>query len=256
MSDKMYHIQLSKEDLCGARYAIMPGDPGRVAKIAAYLDDARELAVNREYTSYLGKLDGEYVVVMSHGIGGPSTAIAEEELIMCGIDTFIRVGTCGGMSMKVLPGDVAIINAAIRFDGTSKEYLPIEFPAVADLDVTNALVAAAKENGYPYHVGVGQCKDSFYGQHNPESMPVSYELLNKWDAWLKGGTLVSEMESATLFTVASCRGVRAGGVMHCCWNQERRKAGYEQTETHDTSRAIATAIGAIRHLIKWDKADK
>ncbi len=249
-NEKLYHIGLAKEDIEGARYAIIAGDPGRIPKIAAKMNNPKQLAFNREYNSYLAELEGEKVVVMSHGIGGPSTAIMVEELSMLGVETFIRIGTCGGMALKVQAGDVVVVNGAIRQDGTSKEYLPVEFPAVADLDVTVALRDAAKQQGASYHVGIVQCKDSFYGQHSPERMPVSYELLNKWQAWLRGGALASEMESATLFTVCASLGRRAGAVMLCVWNQEREAAGLDQNEAHDTERAIDVAVGGIRNLIK------
>ena len=152
--------------------------------------------------------------------------------------------------MNVKAGDVIVVNGAIRMEGTSKEYLPIEFPAVPDLDITCALRDAAKKLGYDYHVGVVQCKDSFYGQHAPQRMPVSYELENKWQAWIRGGCLASEMESAALFTVCSTLGAKAGAVMLCVWNQERAKAGLDRDEEHDTEKAIKTAIEAIKILIE------
>ena len=124
-----------------------------------------------------------------------------EELVKCGARTFIRVGTCGGMDINVKGGDLVIASGAIRFEGTSKEYAPIEFPAVADIEIVNALIKASKKLQFNYHVGVVQCKDSFYGQHRPETLPNSFELINKWDAWVKLGTKASEMESAALFVV-------------------------------------------------------
>ena len=174
-----------------------------------------------------GYFDGVKVSVTSTGIGGPSASIAMEELIQCGADTFIRVGTCGGMALDVEGGDIVVATGAIRAEGTSKEYAPIEFPAVADLTVTNALVQAAKNLGKKWHAGVVQCKDSFYGQHDPEQMPVGDELLKKWDAWMKLGCKASEMESAALFIVASARGVRAGSDFLVMGNQERVKRGME-----------------------------
>lgn len=248
---KQYHIALSKEH--SAKYAIIPGDPGRVEKIAAFLDDAKQVGNNREYNSYLGYLDGEKVLVVSTGIGGPSCAICVEELAKIGVDTFIRVGTCGGMQPEVKPGDVVISTGAIRQDGTSREYLPIEFPAVADFCVTSALYQAAQNLGYDNHIGVVQAKDSFYGQHSPESMPTAPELLAKWEAWKRGGCLASEMEGATLFIVSAVRGLRSGGVFHCVWNQEIAKTAMPQDRKEDTSCAIKTAIEALRLLIKQDK---
>lgn len=246
-----YHIHLTEEQC--AKYAIIPGDPGRVEKIAAYLDDAKQVGYNREYNSYLGYLDGEKVLVVSTGIGGPSCAICVEELAKIGVDTFIRVGTCGGMQPNVQPGDVIIGSGAIRQDGTSREYLPIEFPAVADFKVTQALYNAAEKLGYRNHVGVVQAKDSFYGQHSPESMPIAPELLYKWEAWKRGGCLASEMEGAALFIVGAARKLRTGAVFHCVWNQEIAKSGMPKERKEDTSCAIKTAIEAIRLLISEDK---
>ena len=248
---KQYHIALSEEH--SAKYTIIPGDPGRVEKIAAFLDDAKQVGNNREYNSYLGYLDGEKVLVVSTGIGGPSCAICVEELAKIGVDTFIRVGTCGGMQPEVAPGDVIIATGAIRQDGTSREYMPIEFPAVADFKVTSALYQAAQNLGYPNHVGVVQAKDSFYGQHSPESMPTAPELLAKWDAWKRGGCLASEMEGAALFIVSAARRLRSGAVFHCVWNQEVSQSAMPKERTEDTSCAIKTAIEAIRILIKQDK---
>ena len=138
-------------------------------------------------------------------------------------------------------------------EGTSREYAPLEFPAVADLEVVNALAAAAKELGAKSHIGVVQCKDSFYGQHEPEVKPVSYELLNKWEAYIRCGVLASEMESAALFVVASCLRVRCGTVLLTVANQERAKAGLSNPQAHDTDLAIRTGIGALRRLIAQDK---
>lgn len=251
--DLCYHIQL--DDSHGARYAILPGDPGRVEKIAALLERAEPLAHNREYTTWRGYLGDAPVLVTSTGIGGASTAIAVEELFQTGVRNFIRVGTCGGMHPDVMGGDLVIALGAIRQDGTSKEYVPIEFPAVADFELTTALRDAAEAHDYRSHVGIVQCKDSFYGQHSPERMPASYELLNKWEAWLKAGTLASEMESATLFIVSQILGARAACVLNTIWNQERRARGLDDTENHDTERGIRVAIEAIRLMLARERAD-
>ena len=250
-ANKQYHIQVGKGDV--GRYVILPGDPKRCAKIAKYFDEPVLVADNREYVTYTGYLDGVKVSVTSTGIGGPSASIAMEELVMSGADTFIRIGTCGGMQLEVKSGDVVIANGAIRMEGTSREYAPIEFPAVADISVTNALIQAAEELGKPHHVGVVQCKDSFYGQHAPERMPVSYELLNKWEAWKRMGCLASEMESAALFIVASHLRVRAGSYFLVVANQEREKEGLENPVVHDTDVAIQVAVQAIRKLMEADR---
>lgn len=256
MSDYMngtgiqYHLRTKKGDV--GRYVILPGDPKRVPLIASFLDDAVLVADNREYVTYTGYLDGVKVSVTSTGIGGPSASICMEELYKCGADTFIRMGTCGGIALPVMGGDVVIATGAVRAEGTSKEYAPIEFPACADYDIVMALREGAKKLGLKSHTGIVQCKDSFYGQHDPSIMPVSYELENKWEAWKRLGVLASEMESAALFTVASYLGVRCGSEFFVVGNQEREKLGLDNPKLHDTEPAIKVAIEGLRILIKED----
>lgn len=245
----MYHIGLKKADLQGARYAILPGDPGRVKLIAEKMENPLFLKTNREYTSFLGEIKDEKILVISTGMGGPSTAICVEELAMLGIKNLIRVGTSGGMQTEVKAGDIVIASGAIRQEGTSKEYVPVEFPAVADIDLVLALREAAKELGYQNHVGIVQCKDSFYGQHEPKRMPISYELENKWLAWCKAGCLCSEMETATLYIVSSILKLKAAAVLLVVWNQEREKLGLDNEETFDVDQEINVAIKAIEKLI-------
>ena len=176
-----------------------------------------------------------------------------EELAAIGADTFIRVGTCGGIDLSVEPGDVVVATGAIRFEHTSLEYAPIEFPAVPDFEITAALKEAGEALGYRTHVGVVQCKDSFYGQHSPEKSPVSYELLQKWESWKRLGVKASEMESAALFVVASALHVRCGSCFHAVWNQEREKAGLFMKMTEDTSAAIKVGIEAMKRIISSDQ---
>ena len=250
-SGKQYHIGVGKEDV--GQYVIMPGDPKRCEKIAKYFDNAKLVGDNREFVTYTGYLDGVKVSVTSTGIGGPSASIALEELVACGAHTFVRIGTCGGMDVDVCGGDVVIAQAAIRFEGTTKEYCPIEYPAVADIDVLLALREASKQIGVKSHVGVVQCKDAFYGQHKPELLPNHEELLRKWDAWLKMGCKASEMESAALFIVGSYLKVRVGSCFLVVANQEREKLGLPNKQAHDTDIAVKVAVQALRNLIKQDK---
>jgi len=249
--EKLFHIGITKEQ--GAKYAILPGDPGRVPLIAQYLENAEPLAQNREFVSYCGMLCGERVIVLSTGIGGPSAAIALEELCHAGLQAAIRTGTCGGINEGVIPGDIVIPTAAVRMEGTSKEYAPPEFPAAADFSIVKALSEAAQANGFRVHTGVVHSKDSFYGQHAPESMPVDYRLKNKWHAWKRLGVLASEMETAALFTVASARNVRVGCVLHALWNQERKNKGYEDADDFDLTAAIKTAVDAMKIIIQNDQ---
>ena len=216
-SEIQFHIKCGPEDVGG--YCILPGDPGRCAAIARHMENPVFVVSNREYMIYTGTLEGEKVSVVSTGIGGPSAAIAMEELANLGVHTFIRVGTCGGIDLDVLCGDLVVASGAVRMDGTSREYAPTEYPAVPDFQVLSALVKAAQSSRRQYHVGVVQCKDSFYGQHSPERMPVSDELESKWKAWKRLGVLASEMESAALFTVAACRRVRCGSAFCVIWNK-------------------------------------
>ncbi len=246
-----FHIQCAPGQV--GKYCILPGDPGRCESIARYFDDPVHVQTNREYTTYTGTLLGEKVSVVSTGIGGPSAAIAMEELCNLGCHTFVRVGTCGGIKLEVQSDDVVVATGAVRMEGTSREYAPLEWPAVPDFAVTQALVQAAQNLGKPWHAGVVQCKDSFYGQHSPARMPVSYELEQKWEAWKRLGVLASEMESAALFAVAAARGVRCGSVFHVIWNQEREKAGLDQKESHDTSAAIQVGVEALKLLIKQNQ---
>lgn len=247
-----YHLQIRPGDV--GRYVLLPGDPKRCAKIAAYFENPRLIADSREYVTYTGTLDGVPVSVTSTGIGGASASIAMEELHNIGADTFIRVGTCGGINLKVQSGDIVVATGAIRFEHTSQEYAPLEYPAVANLDVTNALRQASLAMGKQTHVGVVQCKDAFYGQHSPAKMPVSYELLQKWEAWKRLGVLASEMESAALFVVADALGCRCGSCFHVIWNQEREAAGLDQNMSEDTSAAVRVGVEAMKLLIAQDLA--
>ena len=246
-----FHIQCGPGDV--GQYCILPGDPGRCRSIAQYFDDPVHIRTNREYETWTGTLLGEKVSVVSTGIGGPSASIAMEELANLGVHTFVRVGTCGGIALEVQSGDVVVATGAVRMEGTSREYAPIEWPAVPDYQVVNALVQGCRDLGKPWHAGVVQCKDSFYGQHSPGRMPVSYELEQKWEAWKRLGVLASEMESAALFTVAAARRVRCGSVFHVIWNQEREAAGMDQKESHDTSAAIQVGVEALKLLIRSDR---
>lgn len=251
LKEKQYHIHMKQGDV--GKYVLLPGDPKRCKLIAKYFDDAVLVADNREYVTYTGYLDGEKVSVTSTGIGGASTSIAVEELYKIGADTFIRIGTCGGIDLSVESGSLVVATSAIRMEGTTKEYAPIEFPAVADFEIVTELVNSCKERNEKFHVGVVECKDSFYGQHDPETKPVSYELLNKWQAWKKLHTKASEMESAALFVVSSYLNTRAGSIFLVVNNQEREKQNLLNEVVEDTDKAIKTAINALRNLIKKDK---
>ncbi|MFM8752974.1 MAG: nucleoside phosphorylase [Actinomycetota bacterium] len=239
---KQYHVHLKRGDV--GKYVLLPGDPGRCEPISRLFDNPRHIATNREYVTYTGTLDGVPVSVTSTGIGCPSAAIALEELVKCGADTFIRVGTSGHIQKDIHSGELAIISAAIRDEGTSRHYMPIEFPAIADIDIVLALQAAAKKTGAQSRTGITQSKDSFYGQHEPERMGVAKDLLERWRAWETGGALCSEMEASALFVIASMLRVRAGGVMMV--------HGKEPMPPLDI--LLETAVQGLREIIASDRA--
>lgn len=253
--DEQYHLKMRPGDV--GRYVFLPGDPGRCEKIAAYFDEAKHVAYNREYNTYTGYLLGEKVSVTSTGIGCPSTAIAVEELIAIGADTFIRVGTSGGIQPGTQTGDVAIVNSAIRDEGTTIHYMPPEFPAVADIDVVLALREAARELNIRHRVGPTQSKDSFFGETEPHRMPVDTRLLERWKAWEMGGAICSEMEAAALFVLSSIYRKRAGGVMLMVAPDEAEPQTEEeaaaQLAARDINRAIRVAVEGVKRLIVQDR---
>ena len=252
MAERQFHIQCTAEDI--GHYVFLPGDPDRVPWIASYLENAQKVAQSREFTTYTGTLDGTRVSVTSTGIGGPSAAIAMEELAALGAHTFLRIGTCGGMQPELVPGALIVPTGAIRMEGTSQEYMPLAFPAVPDFGLTEHLVCAARAAAYDYHTGVVQCKDSFYGQHSPETMPVAPTLLQNWQAWKAAGTLASEMESAALFTVAAARHVRCATILQMLWNQERQAVVRDKEHAaSDMTHAIEVAVAAMRDVIRENK---
>ena len=245
---KQMHLRCTAEDI--GRYVILPGDPGRCGTIAAFFDRAHMVSSNREFNIWTGYLDGQKVSVCSTGIGGPSAAIALEELVECGADTFIRVGTCGGIDPAVCGGDVVVATAAVRQEGTSREYLPLEYPAAASYPVVRALTDTCDALGYHTHVGVIQSKDSFYGEIRPQCMPIAAQLQEKWHAWAAAGVLASEMEAAALFIAGACLHVRCGAVLNVLWNDESEAPAIPEDAAQ---RGIRAAVQALRQLIREDK---
>lgn len=248
--EKQKHLQVSPGEV--GRYVLLPGDPARCDKIAAHFDDPVLVAYNREFKTITGTLLGEKVSVVSTGVGNPSAAIAIEELHKCGVTTFIRVGTSGGMQPETMPGDLAIMKASIRDEGTTKHYIPVEFPAVASLEVVLALREAAQALGYRHHIGISHSKDSYYGQVEPERMPIADYLQERWTAWVRGGTICAEMESATLMTLGAIYGLRTGSIALIAINNDRPEFGV----ITDVEPMISTAILAITKLIKSDREIK
>jgi len=236
--NKQYHICCKKGDI--GRYVLLPGDPFRTDIIAKHFDHPLLVAHNREHKTWTGTLNGEKVSVTSTGMGGPSAAIAVEELIHCGAEYFIRVGTCGRVCPESYDESLegVIITGAVRDEGTTVHYVPIEYPAIADRHITDALARACKNKGYRFAEGIAQSKDAFYGQHDPDSMPNSDRLHSRWKAWEKSGVMASEMETAALFVVSSIRGVKAGAIM-----------AYGSMNDH----TIELACDAVRILMEEEK---
>ena len=226
--------------------------PGRVERIAATMDRHEFLAAHREFTSWLGWLGETPVVVCSSGIGGPSTSIAVEELAQLGVRTFLRVGTTGGIQPHLQPGDVIVTTGAVRLDGTSLHFAPMEFPAVADFACTTALVEAATSLGIEPHVGITASSDTFYpGQerYDTYSGRVTRRFRGSLEEWQSMGVLNYEMESAALFTMCASQGLRAGCVAGVLVNRTQQEMPDEETARRIESTTVAVAVEAARRLI-------
>lgn len=255
--EKTLHIKLSNKDV--GKYAFVPGDPGRCELIANYLESPKKIMQNREYTSFEGYLEGQKIIVTSTGIGGPSTAICIEELNKCGVDTFIRIGTCASTNKAVSKGDIVIVNGAVRMEGTGLHYLPLEFPAIPDYTIMKKLEHHALNLGYNTHVGISITKDSFFTQIEPQKKPVAAMLIDKWNAYVKGGAVCTAMEEATLFLVANALSVRAGSVLVSATNYENKvsndisASGYP---INHIDKAIKVGIETMRAIILEDLSSK
>ena len=249
---KKYHVGLAKGEV--GEYVLVPGDPGRTPMIAKYLDDAHEVAFSREYRTFTGKVAGVPVSTMSTGMGGPSVAIAVEELSELGVHTFLRVGTFGAAQPEVKMGDLVIAEGSVRTEGTPNGYVPLEYPAIASLDVINALVAAAQAAGAPHHLGVIRSVDALYSDLVPDHMPRSTELKEELAMWSRAGVLGNEMESSTLFIVARIRRLRAGTLDLCV--DEVGAGEIHHLDPSYMDRMLKVAVDAIRRLIEQDRAAK
>lgn len=252
MSD-VFHLDLTRRQLEGATLAILPGDPGRVPKLAALLDGARALAANREFVSWLGYRDGAPVLVCSTGIGGPSTSIAVEELGQLGVRTFLRVGTTGAIQPDIEIADVIVTTGSVRLDGASRHFAPIEYPAVADFECTAALVAAARATGHRAHVGITVASDTFYpGQERYDTVSgfVPAHLRGSMAEWRALHVLNYEMESATLFTQCAANGWRAGMVAGVLVNRTRQEIPDAEVHATVEAAAVEVVMGAVAALVE------
>ena len=244
---KKYHIGLARGEV--GEYVLVPGDPGRTPMIAKHLDDAREVAFSREYRTFTGSLEGVPVSAMSTGMGGPSVAIGVEELSELGAHTFLRVGTCGAAQPEIKMGDLVIALGSVRSEGTPNGYIPLEYPAVASLEVVNALVDAARESAVPYHVGIIRSVDALYSDLVPDSMPRPH-LRDELEMWSRAGILSNDMETSTLFVVARLRKLRAGTINLCV--DELGAGEIHHLDPSYMDRMLKVAVDAMRRLIDRD----
>jgi len=251
MSD-VFHLGLTQKMLDGATVAIVPDDPERVKRIAELMDNATFLASHREYTSYLAYIDGKAIVICSTGIGGPSTSIAVEELAQLGVRTFLRVGTTGAIQEHINPGDVIVTQAAVRLDGASLHFAPMEFPAVANFEVTSAMATACREFGVEPHIGITASSDTFYpGQERYDTVSgrVTRRFKGSMQEWQDLGVLNYEMESSTLFTMCTANGWRAGCVAGVIVNRTQQEIPDEATMKKTEVSAIAIVVAAAKKML-------
>ena len=238
------------------KYCILPGDPGRCKAIAQRFDGAVHVKTNREFETWTGELLGERVSVVSTGIGGPSAAIAMEELANLGAHTFIRVGTCASTCADVQCGDIVVVSGSVRMDGTSLHYLPMEFPAVPSYQLLKALEESSVSLGFHTTVGVSITKDSFYTQAEPETKPVSDDLIRRWQSYVRGGAVCTSMEESILFSVGSSLGIRTASILVSATNFDGSVSKRNSADVYPTDsiqKPILSAIEALRRIIRQDK---
>jgi uridine phosphorylase len=252
MADRKYHVGLTAEEV--GKYVLYPGDPARTAVIASLFEGAREVAFSREYRTFTGTVAGTPVSAISSGMGGPSVAVGMEELRELGAHTFLRVGTCGATQPEIKMGDLVIATGAVRTEGTGDGYVPKEFPAVADHHVVTALLESARELGAPHHLGIVRAVDALYSDLLPDTMPNGAHLREELAMWARAGVLANDMETSTLFVVASVRRLRAGSLLLCV--DEVGAGEIHHLDPSYMERMLKVAIGAIRRLIERDAAHK
>lgn len=251
--NSVHHLDMDRGSVDGARLVLLPGDPGRVPTIARSLDsNAREVAWKREYRSFLARVDGHSVLVTSTGIGGPSASIAVDELAQLGIETFLRVGTTGAIQDGVGIGDVVITTGAVRLDGASTHYAPIEYPAVAHHDVVRALIEAAAGEEVPHHIGITASTDTFYpGQERTDSQAgyVLRRFEGQTEELARLGVLNYEMESATILTMCAAFGFRAGCVTGVVGERTQGESIQPRAASEGERNVIRVGTAAVRALL-------
>jgi uridine phosphorylase len=246
MGELQYHIRCRPGDVGEA--VLLPGDPGRVESIAGLLDQPRRIASNREYTTYTGSLEGRPVSVCSTGIGSPSTAIAVEELAAVGARTFIRVGTTGSIKKGVSFGDLVVAAAAVRDEGTTPAYVPLGYPAVADIELVQAMMAAGRAQRARIHSGIVRSHDSLYTDLHADSMPRREALEHAIQVWHRAGVLCNDMESSTIFVLCSLRGLRGGSILTVVNEPGEEDIDPKRVAGLDLKPMFRVALGAIREL--------
>ena len=254
MAKRMMHVGLCAGDVGG--YVLLPGSPERAVRLASYLEDPREMAYFREYQTFTGLLEGERVSITSTGMGGPSVAIAVEELRECGAHTMIRVGTCQSTLPKVHKGELVLPNGAVRMEGVANHYAPLEYPAVPDMDVLAALEAAAQAGGRPYHIGVDITKACFSTQFAAAGRPMGYELTKRWEAYEAGGALCADMGCAPLFVAAGSMGVRAGAALAVTCDRGAYSDDWNDWPEECETLVCDVAVEGLRELIRRDRASR
>ncbi len=252
VTERKYHVGLAAGEVGG--YVLYPGDPARTALIAKFLDDAREVAFNREYRTFTGSVAGAAVSAISSGMGGPSVAIGMEELRELGVHTFLRVGTCGATQPGIRMGDLIIATAAVRTEGTADGYVPREFPAVADHEMVTALLESATAAAAPHHLGIIRAVDALYSDLVPDSMPDGPRLRAELEMWSRAGVIANDMESSTLFVVASVRRLRAASLLLCV--DEVGAGEIHHQDPAYMERMLNVAVGALARLVERDAARK
>jgi len=254
-----YHIKCKKDDV--AQYVLLPGDPARVKIIASLWDESRKVAENRQYVTYTGRVGDVEISTTSTGIGGPSVAIAVEELARCGASTFIRVGTCGGTQPTQRVGDVAISTGAVRWEGTSQQYVRPEYPAFSAPEIVLALIEASEQRRVNYHVGITKTSDSFYSNMGFKGYRQSWMKDIEKD-FARANVISVEMEAATLFTLANLYGLRAGcicSIIDLISSMEKSETETEvsveealQPKPEFIRTTCECAVKAVQILNKWD----
>lgn len=249
----MFHLKIKPADLKGATKFILPGDPGRVEKVAGLLKDPKEISFNREFRLAIGTLEGEMVGVCSTGIGGPSTAICIEELAMCGVKEFLRIGTTGAIQKHIRPCDIIVMTGCVRLDGTSRHIAPIEYPAVASFEMLKSIEIAAAHKNLTTHFGVSASSDTFYqGQGRKDSFLKGFShagISGTLEELKHLNVLAFEMEASTVLTQTSCYGLIGGAIAGVLLNRELHEFPKESEVIEAENNVVNLGIETIKQRI-------